>query len=104
LGEVQFNNNLVQIDDLTGGNLNKNGDYLLFQAGASSDYSGLTLNANDQIIAGLSLTNSTAASYSEEALFLRNGDIYFAAPEPSTYAMMLGGLALLGFCLRHKLA
>jgi len=26
------------------------------------------------------------------------------APEPSTYAMMLGGLALLGLCLRHKLA
>jgi hypothetical protein len=26
------------------------------------------------------------------------------APEPSTYAMMLGGLALLGFCIRRKLA
>jgi hypothetical protein len=25
-------------------------------------------------------------------------------PEPSTYAMMLGGLALLGFCVRRKLA
>jgi hypothetical protein len=24
-------------------------------------------------------------------------------PEPSTYAMMLGGLALLGFCVRRKL-
>lgn len=27
-----------------------------------------------------------------------------AIPEPSTYAMMLGGLALLGFCVRRKLA
>ena len=27
-----------------------------------------------------------------------------AVPEPSTYAMMLGGLALLGFCIRRKLA
>jgi hypothetical protein len=27
-----------------------------------------------------------------------------SAPEPSTYAMMLGGLALLGFCVRRKLA
>jgi hypothetical protein len=27
-----------------------------------------------------------------------------ATPEPSTYAMMLGGLALLGFCVRRKLA
>lgn len=26
------------------------------------------------------------------------------APEPSTYAMMLGGLAVLGFCIRRKLA
>ena len=26
----------------------------------------------------------------------------FAVPEPSTYAMMLGGLALLGFCVRRK--
>jgi hypothetical protein len=25
-------------------------------------------------------------------------------PEPSTYAMLLGGLALLGLCVRHKLA
>ena len=27
-----------------------------------------------------------------------------SAPEPSTYAMLLGGLALLGFCVRRKLA
>ena len=27
-----------------------------------------------------------------------------SAPEPPTYAMMLGGLALLGFCVRRKLA
>jgi hypothetical protein len=27
-----------------------------------------------------------------------------ATPEPSTYAMMLGGLALLGLCVRRKLA
>ena len=27
-----------------------------------------------------------------------------SVPEPSTYAMMLGGLALLGFCVRRKLA
>ena len=27
-----------------------------------------------------------------------------SAPEPSTYAMLLGGLAVLGFCVRRKLA
>jgi hypothetical protein len=27
-----------------------------------------------------------------------------AAPEPSTYAMMLGGLAVLGFCVRRKIS
>jgi hypothetical protein len=26
------------------------------------------------------------------------------SPEPSSYAMMLGGLVLLGFCVRRKLA
>ena len=32
-------------------------------------------------------------------------DVTFSAvPEPSTYVMMLGGLALLGFCVRRKLA
>ncbi len=30
--------------------------------------------------------------------------VSFEVPEPSTYAMMLGGLALLGFCVRRKLA
>jgi autotransporter-associated beta strand protein len=30
--------------------------------------------------------------------------LQYTAPEPSTYAMMLGGLALLGFCVRRKLA
>jgi hypothetical protein len=30
------------------------------------------------------------------------GAYEFATPEPSTYAMMIGGLALLGFCLRRK--
>jgi hypothetical protein len=29
---------------------------------------------------------------------------YIVAPEPSTYALLLGGFALLGFCLRRKAA
>jgi hypothetical protein len=30
--------------------------------------------------------------------------LVYAVPEPSTYALMLGGLAFLGFCVRRKLA
>jgi hypothetical protein len=33
-----------------------------------------------------------------------SGFVIESVPEPSTYAMMLGGLALLGFCVRRKLA
>jgi hypothetical protein len=32
------------------------------------------------------------------------GGLSISVPEPSTYALMLGGLALLGFCVRRRLA
>jgi fibronectin-binding autotransporter adhesin len=40
-------------------------------------------------------------------IFSRTGTLsvqFIAVPEPSSYAMMLGGLALLAFCLRRKVA
>jgi hypothetical protein len=44
------------------------------------------------------IANGSTVSFSDVTLG------FVAAPEPSTYALMLGGLALLGFCIRRKLA
>jgi hypothetical protein len=45
----------------------------------------------------------TGAPTSNGAGFL-NDIVVRETPEPSTWAMMLGGLALLGFCVRRRLA
>jgi hypothetical protein len=47
------------------------------------------------------VTNNNDGSTGGEAV----GALTFAAvPEPSTYAMMVGGLVVIGFCVRRKLA
>jgi uncharacterized repeat protein (TIGR03803 family)/autotransporter-associated beta strand protein len=71
-GEVLFNDNPIQINDLTNGVLAAKGDYLLFQGQANSDYSGLTVTASGQITAGLFVEDPTTAIGD---LFLQNGDI-----------------------------
>jgi len=86
-GEVKFDGNLVQIDDLTGGALDPNGDYLLFSGGANSDYAGLTTDANGLILSGLSLTGA-----GEGSLYLKNGDIILAAPEPPGWMLLAAGI------------
>ena len=49
----------------------------------------------------LNFTNATRSPYGViTAVALRD----ISVPEPTTYAMMLGGLAILGFCVRRKLA
>jgi hypothetical protein len=99
-GLVQFNNNLVQLNDLTNGNLAP-GDYLLF-LGVNASYSGLTVAANGEILSGLSLTGSTAEFYGGSELFLQNGVIYAdVVPEPSPWAPLLGGLGVLTFFNRR---
>jgi hypothetical protein len=45
--------------------------------------------------------NVTGAPASNGAGFL-NDIVVREVPEPSTYALMLGGLAFLGFCIRRK--
>jgi hypothetical protein len=100
-GEVVFGNganpNLISINLLNGASTVL-GDYLLFQGGANTDYSNLTVDPTTGLItAGLSLISTH--SYSGE-LFLDHGDIYVdmkAVPEPSTWAMLFMGLGFLGF-------
>ena len=101
-GEVQFNNNLLQFNDLTNGRLTINGNYLLFQGGSDSDYAGLTLNGNGQIIAGLYLTGASDAYYNSSELFLTDGDIYVdVVPEPSVWTLLSGGFAFLILTMRR---
>ncbi len=72
-GEVEFNNNLVQLNDLTNGQLRVNGDYLLFQGRSNSDYSGLTINSSGLITSGLYIFGPAANT---DQLYAQNGDIY----------------------------
>ena len=103
VGEVQFHNNILQLNDLTNGGLTLDGDYLLFEGGANSDYAGLTLGANEEIIAGLTLTESDDTYYDNSSLFLKNGDIYLeVTPESSTYALLATGFAFLIGILRQR--
>lgn len=61
-------------------------------------------------LSNITTNSQTFASYAGQESY-RSVDATPAAfmvdvtvPEPSTYAMMLGGLVLLGFCMRRKLA
>jgi hypothetical protein len=115
--------------DLTTGSLSlrQGTPYLLVSAGSNSDYTGLvtelngvlSLNGNGYVVGvGTSTTSYTAIYinqfgangvtpltggniYPAPQLYLNNGDLE-VVPEPSTWAMMLGGLAMLGLVLRQK--
>ena len=107
---------VVSINDLIGSSLSLNTLYVLIAGNGNTTYedNGLTLAAagdlgtstayGQQILGGLSLLGSTATNYysqnySNGALFFNGDNIDLvnlgAVPEPSTWAMMLGGLALL---------
>jgi len=111
--DVFFNNNTINITDLTAGSL-ATGDYLLFDGDSNTAYSGLTLGSaysgasfsGTAITAGLSV-GTGLSGYASSQLFLVGTDIYLnvtaaAVPEPSTYAAM-AGIAALGFvALRRR--
>jgi hypothetical protein len=79
------------------------GDYLA-GAGGSSTQVNLTSILGVTGVADLRFAFTNNGDSAGE--IIREIDVNGIAdvPEPSTYAMMLGGLALLGFCVRRKLA
>jgi len=54
-------------------------------------------------ITAIRLIGETGGFASNGGGFLGGHEFEVVAPEPSTYAMMLGGLVLLGFCIRRRL-
>ncbi len=128
-GEVNFTGaNSVTFQDLTNGSLalTLNTPYLLIQTGAldNSDITGLvtslngvlSLDGNGYVVGvGTSTTNYTPISitqlgsngdplgnpYYDTSLYLFNGDLELV-PEPGTWALMLGSLALLVIIQRRR--
>jgi fibronectin-binding autotransporter adhesin len=97
VGEVVFSNNpaqptLLNLDILT--SAVSQGNYLLFAGGLNTDYANLTIGSGGMIVGGLAL--DLPASYPTSFLFEQGGDIYVhVVPEPSTWAMLIMGLAML---------
>jgi len=84
---------------------------------ASNTILGSTINAQtigdftDYSVSFDTLHGDNAASVGQDLTLALNGDTggsflfdnaRLTVPEPSTYAMMLGGVVLLGFCVRRK--
>jgi fibronectin-binding autotransporter adhesin len=115
---VIFNNTVLTLNDVTGGGLVAGGtpnalntqfSYVLFQSdnSSTSQYSGLTIGAGGLITAGLYINPvgefGSGGVYADSQLYFQNGNILVdVVPEPSTWAMLLGGLGVLAYCVRRK--
>jgi hypothetical protein len=89
-GDVVFNNNVINLSNLSGGTLS-NGAYTLFTADAAV-YSGLTVDGSNFITSGLSV--ATFSGYTS-TLQLSGNNIVLnltAVPEPHEFALAIVGL------------
>jgi hypothetical protein len=101
--------NLVNINDLVGDGLVRNGEYVLID-GSNTTYTGLMTNLYPTIMDGYNfgyqITGGLAigsGAYDSSLLFLKGDNIDMeVAPEPSTWALFLGSLALLVFYQRRQ--
>jgi autotransporter-associated beta strand protein len=96
-GDVVFNNNVIDFNDLSAGALTV-GDYILFSSDTANTYSGLTLSGSD-ITAGLTIGSGLGAYTGDLEISGNNIVLDITAspvPEPTTVALIgLGGLAAL---------
>jgi hypothetical protein len=85
------------------GSLTVTGATLNAAAGAFNDYTVTfdTFGGPNALYVGDNLTIALVDSPGSTVVF-DNVRLSEAVPEPSTWALMLGGLALLGFCVRRK--
>jgi fibronectin-binding autotransporter adhesin len=116
-GEISFGTgDTINLVDLTGGvlQLTSSTPYLLIQAGggdALSDndlYSGLTTSGGyigtqlqNGWVTDLTVTGLNGVNYPTNSLYLYDGNLE-VVPEPSTWALMIGGLALLVVWQRRR--
>jgi fibronectin-binding autotransporter adhesin len=111
--ELKFaTGDMITVNDLTGNNslqLNMSVPYLLISAGSDADYSGLITSGGVSVsgvtqngfVTNLTVNGTAATENYGTRLYLYNGDLE-VVPEPSTWAMMIGGLAVLVFWQRRK--
>jgi len=94
-GDVVFNGNVINFNDLSAGALTV-GDYILFSSDTANTYSGLTFSGSD-IIGGLTIGSGLGADTGDLEISGNNIVLNITAvPEPTTVALIgLGGLAAL---------
>lgn len=83
-GDIVFNNNTISLS--ISGLLVDGQVYLLFEGTDSNQFAGLTLDGENRIVAGLSLTG-VDEYYQDSYLTLENGSVFLnvvAVPEPAT--------------------
>jgi PEP-CTERM motif len=83
--------------------LDGNGTVLgVWQGGDLTNYTAITINEfGADGASALSSTSTSSEGYYEPSLILENGDLE-VVPEPGTWTLMLGGLALLVVIQRRK--
>ncbi|MEO6845689.1 MAG: autotransporter-associated beta strand repeat-containing protein [Chthoniobacterales bacterium] len=102
VGGISFNDNVINFTDLSDGNL-AYGSYTLFTAPNLTDYSGLTVDGNGNIIGGLTIGTGVSdfnanLSYSGNNIVLNLA----AVPEPSTWLLLVIGFSGLFFVRKKK--
>jgi len=100
-GDFVFNSNVINFT-LAGSLLNGQ-TYLLFDGTANDQFTGLTLTGPN-VTGGLSFTGLSGSFQANSYLTLINGDIVLTAviPEPSTWALLAGGLTVVVTLRRRR--
>lgn len=100
-GDLVFNGNTVNFNNISGGTL-ANGSYTLFTADAAV-YSGLTVDGSNFITSGLSI-GSGLSGYTANLQLSGNNIVLnlVAVPEPNQAALCVIGLLGLMVCIRRR--